>query len=252
MVIARAVEPGVGHLSGHAHDESVAFPVGVGMAHPGVDLGGHLGLIDIENAIGFGVLVSNQDDIGRLHDLERKRHVIRARHARHEAFGEWIVFQCVGAIGVALAQCLLVVGNASAIDDAETRRDRRMGAEQAGMRAHPRRVGLDVVMRRSDRLPDAAEIGLAGRRAWNVVVLCPGRRRQQQRTAQNCGGRRAAHGYSAFHQHFVPSFKIGISRARANCRPRPDAARRRARRARCSSCRSCLRGRHTRKSAPPP
>src|SRR6202789_1228357 len=85
VIITRTVEPGLLTKAGYVHHQRVAFPAAPRPAHTPRRASFLLGIYAF-GAGGAGELVRDQDVwAGALHDAKRKRHIVRARDARHVA-----------------------------------------------------------------------------------------------------------------------------------------------------------------------
>ena len=62
MVVTGTIEPGVWHLARDTNYQGVAFPMRIGMTHPGIDLRFQFRLIHVKDAVGFCNFIGNQDD----------------------------------------------------------------------------------------------------------------------------------------------------------------------------------------------
>ena len=125
--------------------------------------------------------VHDQDLFGRLENLEGIRHVVGARHARPIALQFAIARVEPARIGghfhhhpVLEVLFLLrsrprLVGNLIALDDALSAAAGAPGAQERGMGTRLCRMRQDVPIRRRERFPHAAQIGLAVRRARRLV-----------------------------------------------------------------------------------
>ena len=122
VMIADTIKPGIWHLPTHANNQGIAFPMGVGVTHPGIYLRFQVRLIHVENTIRFCYFVGNQDNARGLHYLEWERHVVCPGHAGHITLGHGIIFDCTGTIGIRLPAALFIIRNAAALDDTQSTR----------------------------------------------------------------------------------------------------------------------------------
>src|SRR5690606_8562445 len=108
-------------------------------------------------------LVREQNDVPfALHDLERVRHIRRARNARHIALGFRVRCGPPRAILVSLRERLRLVGNRSADDDALPGRYRAEGAELPEGLYRLGGMPFEIPVSGVERLPNAVQVRLAG------------------------------------------------------------------------------------------
>src|SRR5690606_20256451 len=143
------------------------------------------------------VLVREQDHVAlALHDLERIRHVRRARNARHVALGLRVRRGPAGTVLLALRERLRLVWNGSADDDALPGRDRGDRPELPEVLDRLRGVALEIPVGRVHRLPYAVQIRLAGDALGAFALLRVSGRERRDRdggTAQNGEWKSVAH-----------------------------------------------------------
>src|SRR4029079_7797069 len=95
--VAGPIEPGAVVEAGRLDDERLALPVADRLAHPRID-GRWTRILEVDVSHRARVLIREEDGARALQDLERLRHVVRARHA----------WQVALDLGVALQPLLLV------------------------------------------------------------------------------------------------------------------------------------------------
>src|ERR1019366_3096717 len=141
----------------YVDDERGAVPAAVGVAHPRVGRAVSGAGLDRNEAGGAGELVGDEDGAGRLHDLERIRHVSGAGHAGKEAFHFGIGGEPVGAA------LLLLSGGGGGGGDFVTLHNTEPGRLRAGGtegedRTLRRGMGEEIPVGGIERLPDAVEV----------------------------------------------------------------------------------------------
>ena len=171
--VARPIQPGHAVQAGHVDDERVAFPTADRLSHPRIR-GRLAGIFEEHVSHRAGVLVCDEERALALHDLERVRHVARARHARQIALDLRIALEPFVAVLVPDLQLLGLVRDLAAVDHSHAARHgadsakgedllRRQRSVGAGPRRHrvTRHVPLEVVIGGIHRLPDSVQIGVA-------------------------------------------------------------------------------------------
>ena len=111
---------------------------------------------------GVSEFVGNQNVIGRLCDLERKRKIHRPRHARQIALPQWIGRQPVLKVLIPFGLRPLLIRYGAPLDDAEARRYRAERAQFSA--AGGGGMGQQIPIGGVQRLPDAVQIWLPIRR----------------------------------------------------------------------------------------
>src|SRR6185312_7109625 len=170
--VSGAVEPRHAVEAGDIDHQRVAFPMSVRRAHPGVGHGG-LRLAHVDEAIFRAEFVGDQDVLVRLDDLERKRHIVCARHARHVALHDGILLVAVREVFLFLLEGFGQIGDFIALHNAlsgRNRADRPKLVEGSRVGA----VGLDVPVGGAEGLPESGEVWLVGG-GFRRVVLGRGR-----------------------------------------------------------------------------
>src|SRR4029079_2643763 len=205
VVVAGTVEPAAVVETRDLDYERVAFPMSVRPTHPAVD-GRLFVLRHVHDAIRAREFVDEQDVAVALHDLERIRHVRRARNPRHVALGLGIRLRPALTILFALSERLGLVRNRAALDDALTRGARGDRAELPEVAQARSGVVLEIPIGAAHRLPDSVHVRLAAYLRWVVGGTRPerreagdgrgaGRDRGEQRCAavKQSGSSRCAH-----------------------------------------------------------
>jgi hypothetical protein len=145
------MEPALSVESRDVNDESVALPSSIQYSHPRVD-GRFFGSAHVDDAIRGRVFVRKHDVLLRLDNLQRIRHVRRARQIGHIAFDFWIQLQPVRKIFVSalsrLPVCRELRRPQQCFDPMELRRSRRVG-KGPGLRG----MIFNLPVRRRYRLP---------------------------------------------------------------------------------------------------
>ena len=154
-------------------------------AHPGIG-GGLLRLAHIDQPIGGGEFVRDQNIFLRLDDLKRIRQISRARNARHVAFHFRVVLPAVRFVLLLFGEPRWRIWNLAAFHDPLTRGNR---ADRAELIKRPGcgTVILNIPVRRAHRLPKPVQIRLAvGHTRDSRAGRLAGTR---QRGHQECGAR---------------------------------------------------------------
>ncbi len=182
-IVAGAIEPGETVQARDVDDERVAVPAAVRPAHPAIERRLFLA-VDEHAAERRRELIDDDDVALALQDLERIRHVRRARHAAHVALAFRVVDEPILEARSRSASASGRYGIVAAFDDAVPRRHGELCAELEQHRIS-RDVRLEVPVRRVQRLPHAAQNPAARSGARGSSVMgCDvrGRRRQQSET----------------------------------------------------------------------
>ena len=174
VMIAGAIEPRLIVEAGDGDDERVAFPHADRLPHPRIDRR-RAGILQQDVAHRAGVFIRDEDRLVAVQDLERHRHVVRARHAGQVALDLRIAIEPVRLVLFLLLRGLRQIRNLVAFDDAVAGGHGADGAEREHRRGGHRHdrtrpkcqrrlrlVRQDVVVRGVERLPDAVQVWLAG------------------------------------------------------------------------------------------
>ncbi len=113
----------------------------------------------MHDAIGARELIRKQDIADALYDSKRIGEVRRSRNPRLVALGFRIIRRPAGTVLFAPGQCLWQIRNVAAFDNAAAGRNCANCAKLPEVRQSFGRMAFQVPVGRSDRLPDAVEVG---------------------------------------------------------------------------------------------
>ena len=161
MEIPGPVEPREIVEAGRIDDQGFSLPPAIRPSHPTIRRR-FLVLVHVDRADRTGKGVDHHDVLLRLEDLERRRHVVGARHTRQITFDFRVERQALFEVLFLSRGRRRLIGERAALDDPETRNHGACGSKRCH-RPWRSAMALDIPIRFGERLPDTIEVGFAVR-----------------------------------------------------------------------------------------